>query len=248
VRSSGTAPDPALDYAGTELETLEVLENYRAWIVEEFAPFLRGHAVEIGAGIGSYSARFLPFVDTLELVEPSTRLHPRLESRFGNDPRIVVTPATVEGWARVTPDAARDAVIMINVLEHIADDRDVLREFHRILRPGGHLLIFVPALMALYSPLDRLFGHHRRYHRGELVEKVAAAGFRIGTCRYFDALGMLPWLIINRWAGATRFSPAAARLYDRIGVPLTRTAERLITPPAGKNLILVATRDTSRSP
>ncbi len=244
--AAAQAPKPTVeatpDYAGTELETLEVLENYRAWILKDFRPFLRGHAVEIGAGIGSYSQQILPHVGALELVEPSTPLHRRLASRFAADPRVTVTPASVEAWTRATPNAVRDTAVMINVLEHIADDRDVLRELHRVLRPGGHLLLFVPALMALYSPIDRLLGHHRRYHRAELLEKVTTAGFRVDACRYFDALGVVPWLVINRWAGATQFNPAAARLYDRVGVPFTRAVERLIDPPLGKNLILVATR------
>jgi SAM-dependent methyltransferase len=230
------------DYAGTELEALQVLVRYRDWIVDEFRPHLRGHAVEIGAGIGSYSRQLVDSVDRLDMIEPSIGLHQKLVAEFGNDRRITLLRTTVEDWASQVPDQRYDTAVMINVLEHIADDAGVLRQLYRTLRPGGRLLLFVPALMMLYSKLDRSFGHYRRYRRQELACKVAAAGFDVQICRYFDLLGVLPWLVINRWAGAQRFNPTAARLYDRIGVPLTRTIERLVPLPLGKNLLLVASR------
>lgn len=235
VASSAQADRPGFadtsDYAGTELEALLILIRYRNWIVDEFRPHLRGHAVEIGAGIGSYSRQIIECVDRLDMIEPSIGLHQRLKVEFDGDDRITLLPATVEDWVSRTPDGRYDTAIMINVLEHIAEDADILRELYRTLRPGGKLLLFVPALMVLYSALDRSFGHYRRYHRSELVRKVTEAGFAIGECRYFDILGVAPWLIVNCWAGATRFNPTAAKLYDRIGVPLTRTIERLFPPP-----------------
>ncbi len=231
------------DYAGTELEALQVLIHYRDWIVDEFRPYLHGHAVEIGAGIGSYSRQLVEAVNHLDMIEPSTGLHQKLVAEFGNDRRITVLRATAEEWAAQAPADRYDAAIMINVLEHIADDAGILRQLHRTLRGDGKLLLFVPALMMLYSPLDRAFGHYRRYHRKELTDKVTSAGFNIHVCRYFDILGFLPWLVVNRWTGAQRFNPTAARLYDRIGVPLTRAIERLIPVPIGKNLLVIASRN-----
>jgi len=107
---------------------------------------------------------------------------------------------------------------------------------------GGHLLLFVPALQFLFSELDRQFGHFRRYRRSELRAKVGDAGFEIGLACYFDILGVAPWWLLNTVGGKTDFNPKMVRLYDAVGVPLTRLAERLLSPPFGKNVLLVARR------
>ncbi|HEX9409777.1 MAG TPA: methyltransferase domain-containing protein, partial [Methylomirabilota bacterium] len=62
-----------------------------------------------------------------------------------------------------------DAILLIDVLEHIADDAGVAREATRVLRPGGRVLCMVPENQALYSRTDAANGHLRRYHRDELV-------------------------------------------------------------------------------
>jgi len=230
-------------YEGHDLEALSVLNRYRAWIMEGFEPYLHGAAVEIGAGIGSYSAQILERVASLDAVEPTAELSQRIEAKFSHDNRVRTFNKTVEGWIQATAPEIYDAVIMINVLEHIADDRAVLAALHERLRPGGHLLLFVPALPRLYSRIDRLLGHHRRYTLPDLREKTLAAGFSIKVARYFDMLGTIPWFLINTLAGATRFSPGAARLYDALGVPVTRAVERWISPPFAKNILLVGRRD-----
>lgn len=229
-------------YEGSDLEALLVLRRYRDWILDEFRPYLRGEVAEIGAGIGSFSQAIQQAVTALEAIEPSAPLFPRLQANLDPRNRMRARNTTAEAWLAGAAGERYDAIVMVNVLEHIADDTEVLRQSNRVLRRGGHLLLFVPALMALYSPLDRLVGHYRRYHKAALRAQVENAGFAIRHCRYFDALGVLPWLVVNRLGGARRFNPTAAALYDAIGVPIARAIERHISPPLGKNLLLVAER------
>lgn len=241
-RLAAATPAESLAYEGSDLETLLVLRRYRQWVMDEMRPYLGGRAAEIGAGIGAYSAALLESTSTLDLIEPSSVQHQRLIERFAQEDRVRVLNSSAEQWTAAAEPGSYDSVVMINVLEHVTDDAAILSQICRALRPGGHLLIFVPALMILYSALDRLVGHHRRYNRGELVGKSVAAGFKVERCRYFDLLGTIPWFIVNRLAGATDFNPAAARLYDAIGVPVTRAFESVIAPPFGKNLLLIATK------
>lgn len=213
--------------------------------MDEFRPRLHGQAVEIGAGIGSYSQELLSAVAALDAVEPSPALFERLLANLGSDPRVRVLKATAEQWVATAAPQSYDTVVMINVLEHIDDDVDLLRRLQAVMRPGAHLLLFVPALMALYSPLDEMVGHRRRYGKAELCSKVEAAGLVIRHCRFFDILGVLPWLVVNRWLQARSFNSSAAQIYDAIGVPMTRAIEQYVSPPIGKNLILAAMRPAS---
>lgn len=75
------------------------------------------------------------------------------------------------------PDNSVDAVILLNVLEHIQDDANATRQIHRILKPGGVAVIEVPAGPRLYDVYDKLLLHFRRYSLRELKRLVERAGF-----------------------------------------------------------------------
>lgn len=229
-------------YEGGDLEALADMPNYLGAVLDFFRPYLHGHVAEIGAGIGSFSRLVLPLVERLDLIEPSTNLVAALEGRFAGETKATIMPLTLETYLPTVPPGALDGAILINVLEHIEDDAGMLAHLAATLRPGGYLMLFVPAMPFLYSRMDRLVGHYRRYRRPELVDKVAAAGLRLVKVTWFDALGVLPWWLLLTIGGRTEFDPHMAGLYDRFGVPATRFAERLLPLPFGKNLMLVAER------
>ena len=223
-----------------ELETLAAMPNYYGWIMQTFAPFIRGQVVEYGAGIGTISQHLVPLAERLVLVEPSGDLVQVLRSKFGDSPKVEVVAQSLEQHAGASAPAVFTTAVLVNVLEHIEHDDRALADLFRILRPGGRLLIFVPALQALMSKFDVMVGHFRRYHRTDLVEKIANADGELQICRYFDLIGIVPWFFLNRLAGATRFNPNFVKINDRFVVPAARRLEQLIPPPIGKNIILVA--------
>jgi SAM-dependent methyltransferase len=132
-----------------------------------------------------------------------------------------------------------DSILYINVLEHVDDDRAELANAWQALKPGGHLLVFVPALQWLFSDFDTQVGHLRRYGRAALKAEAQAAGFAIVKARYFDMAGVLPWYInfvlLRRPMGSGSVS-----LYDKVVVPASRFLESLLPPPIGKNILMVA--------
>lgn len=90
-----------------------------------------------------------------------------------------------------------DLLTAFDVIEHIEDDRSALREFGRVLRPGGWMLIYTPALPWLYNDHDRIVHHKRRYLRTELQEKITSAGFELEHLSYANAL-VLPLVLLAR--------------------------------------------------
>jgi SAM-dependent methyltransferase len=223
-----------------ELEILAKMPNYYGWIMDTFAPFVRGLVVEYGAGTGTISQRLAPLVDRLTLVEPSIDLVAVLRAKFRDNPKVEVVNENLDQHVARMGVAAVETVVLVNVLEHIEDDRQALAKVFRMLLPNGRVLIFVPALQALMSKLDLMFGHFRRYRRTELIEKIVQAGGEPQICSYFDCFGVLPWFFLKKLIGAKSFNKNLINIHDKFVVPVSRAVERVISPPIGKNIILVA--------
>jgi SAM-dependent methyltransferase len=94
--------------------------------------------------------------------------------------------------------AAFDLISMVDVLEHIEDDRAALAEAVRVLRPGGMMILSVPAFQVLWGDHDTRYGHFRRYTAGQLRAMLRGAGLRVVKLTYFQSLYFLPLLVFRR--------------------------------------------------
>jgi SAM-dependent methyltransferase len=220
------------------LEQLEEAGNFTRWVGDAIAPHLRGRALEIGCGTGTYTeilAHSCPEVLAVE-IEPSFAEASR--RRFAGSGRVRV----IEADARALPDLGRfDTILMLDVLEHIEDDVGMLRDLGRRLSPGGRLVLKVPALPALYGALDKAIGHWRRYSRRSLAEAAGRAGLTLAECRAFNLAAAPGWWLNGRILGRTHPPAQQLRLYDRL-VPLFRAVDRVSGPPLGASLIAAAVR------
>jgi SAM-dependent methyltransferase len=91
-----------------------------------------------------------------------------------------------------------DLITCIDVLEHLKDDREAIRELVRILRPDGILVVSVPAFMFLWGDHDTIYGHHRRYTAREMRERLEGAGLRMHKLSYFEPLFVLPLMAYRK--------------------------------------------------
>jgi ubiquinone/menaquinone biosynthesis C-methylase UbiE len=104
----------------------------------------------------------------------------------------------MQGMAEALPlaDVSADVIVATDILEHLDDDLAALREFRRVLRPGGYAVITVPAYRMLWSEHDEALMHRRRYVAGQLGRRVAEAGFE--TVKLSYALAFLLPLALSR--------------------------------------------------
>jgi len=86
------------------------------------------------------------------------------------------------------PEVGFDLIVLLDVLEHVENDGAVLRALKSRLKPGGRLLITVPALPSLWSYHDEQHHHFRRYRKAELTTRVLEGGYELTTVSYFNTL------------------------------------------------------------
>lgn len=212
--------------------------NYRAAILREFAPALGGRVLEVGAGVGQLSDGLaaMPRVEHLLSIEPD----PVLSATFR---RLHPDRALVEGTIDdVEADANWDAVVSINVLEHVREDDIELAKYRaRLAARRGRICVFVPARQELFSPLDADFGHFRRYGRRGLGRLLVNAGFEIERLHYFNWVGYLAWWWNFRLLKRRHFAPKSVTLFDRWIFPVVHASERrVLRPPFGQSLLAIA--------
>ncbi len=225
------------EYFGKDLEAMSFALNYHKWILSEFYPYLGSSVAEVGAGTGSFSELLLETsIKSLKAFEPSENMYPLLKETLSAYERA----EAVNGFfGSNTMEDKFDAVLYVNVLEHIDDDASEIVNAYNALNNSGHLLIFVPALPWLYSNLDKQVGHFRRYVKKDLVHLAKNANFKIIKAKYFDIAGIIPWYI-NFVLLKNEISGGSVSLYDRLVVPPMRILEQFVPPPVGKNILLVA--------
>ena len=136
--------------------------------------------VDIGCGTGG-NLEMLSRIHDAVGIEPSA-----LAAELGRE-REGVRIVTARAEDTTLAAGAYDLVTMLDVLEHIDDEQVVLAEVRRILKPGGHLLLMVPAFMFLWCGHDVALHHRRRYRRPELHRILVDAGFDVPLLSYCNA-------------------------------------------------------------
>lgn len=188
--------------------------------------------------MGTFS-RFLlqESITHLILIEPDSDNISRLQAQYRGNPRVEIRPGFLDEHAA---SLRADSVVATNVLEHIEDDVHFLRTAHQILDKQGTLLLFVPALTWLYSTIDQVHGHFRRYGKKSLGEKIERSGFKILDLFYFNFPGILSWFVAGKILRQKTIPRMQVLFYDRWIVPETSALEKRWRPPLGQSLVAIA--------
>ena len=138
------------------------------------------------------------------------------------------------------PDDSASFIFSLNVFEHIEHDTTVIREVCKKLKPGGALLIYVPAFECLWTSLDEKLCHYRRYTKTTLRRLVEQEGFAIEHVRYADCLGFIATLIFRLFnRSASTLTAATIGFYDHWVFTPSRVLDRLFDRWFGKNVYVL---------
>jgi SAM-dependent methyltransferase len=221
--------------------------RFLAWALRRYFAHAQS-LLEIGCGTGFVIAGIADAVPGIRIAASEAHVS---GLRFAA--RRVPGAHLMQMDARAIPFAAEfDVVAAFDVIEHVEDDRAVLREMHRAARPGGGILLTVPRHPWLWSEFDVRARHVRRYTARELREKVLAAGFEIVRMTSFVSL-LLPLMMLSRLrrrAPASDYDALAElRIADWLNATLgaALACERGLIQagldfPAGGSLLVVARR------
>jgi SAM-dependent methyltransferase len=231
-------------YPGGELGLFAHAQNWKRYYGQMIRPFLGKRVLEVGAGLGATAQTLCrPDHEIWVCLEPDENLYQQLQQTI----RSRQLPAFFRGFHGTVVDLpfheCFDAILYIDVLEHIEQDIQEIQRVLEHLRPDGFLIILAPAHQFLYSPFDRAIGHHRRYSLHSLAHAVPTH-LKCHVLRYLDSVGFLASLG-NRFL-LRQAMPELRQilLWDKLMVRASLLLDPLLHYRVGKSVLGIWRKET----
>jgi glycosyltransferase involved in cell wall biosynthesis len=206
------------------LKLLQKASRYNGWVYQMLKPYIGRDILEIGSGIGNMTRYFVPH-GKVTASDISPFCLRELQRTFAENESVKVR--TLDISQNHYPELELyDTIVCLNVLEHIEDDVDALRNMYRLLKKKGKLVLYVPANPRLYCEIDRGVGHFRRYVEPELLGKMKQAGFRIEHSRHHNILGAIGWWVNGKVLGKKHIGATDVSGFEKL-MPLVKLQDKV---------------------
>lgn len=226
-------------------------ENYRKYQYDLIKKYIGNNIIEIGSGDRSFTKQILTNNENIERlysIEPSITL-------FNMSKNNYYFPENVQFDCIDLFDLDKektgyfDTAIFIHVLEHIEEDKKALDTIFNFIRPGGFVLVEVPAIPGLFSIHDEILGHFRRYNKRMLKSIVDVDKYEVVKIWYQDPIGVLGSYFFFKLRKIKLKSEEGLTLaknqggvYDKYVIPFEKQLEKFITFPFGLSLTMILKR------
>ncbi len=204
------------EYGSSILTSLNHVRKFSAWMARCISPCVGTRVLEIGAGIGNLTRHLMPR-ETYVATDINRHYLAYLRNVAFGKPYLRVAELDLANAAGFKPfESSFDTVICLNVLEHITNDLNGLKNMYCALEPGGKVIVLVPQGQHLYCSLDRVLGHVKRYNRQELITLMQQAGFVNIQVRDFNKFGVPGWIFNGRLLKREYFSRVQLKIYNML--------------------------------
>jgi SAM-dependent methyltransferase len=237
------------EYGYSTLDTLSSADNFNRWMYSVIAPHCTGEILEIGGGIGNISVQFLAEGKDLtvtELQEKYCNIIRQKLSGYKGLKEVIRMDITDPGFddRHAGLMGKFDTVFALNVIEHIPDRYLALSNCRKLLKPGGKLIILVPAFQSLFNRFDESLGHYLRFTRSSLDRIMEEGGFTVLNSRYFNFIGIFGWWLSGSVLKKKMIPEGQMAIYNRL-VPVFRMIDIFMPKIAGLSVISVGVKEKS---
>ncbi len=232
-------------YIGNELSLFKEAVNWKKYWLKHIDPYVSGHVLEVGAGIGNNSLLLLanPNIEKIDALEPDAELHQQfIQFTKASNHKIQSRPIYLSD---IPLEEKFDTILYIDVLEHIEDDKRELQDAFSHLKVNGHLVILSPAFNFLFSNFDRSIGHFRRYSKRTLSQIIPETLEPV-FLHYLDSMGALASLSNKAFLKQEYPTKKQIRFWDQYIVRTSRIIDPLIFHSVGKTIVGVWKKNATK--
>lgn len=226
-----------IPYVGNELDLFEKATVWKNYYGRFLTPYLQGKILEVGAGIGGTTSQLCDGSQEKWLcLEPDPNLYAKLECKI-NEKLLPACCTCIKG---TTSDLSLhekfNAIMYIDVIEHIERDAEELQRASELLETNGYLIILVPAHQFLYNEFDKAIGHYRRYNKKILVATIPT-DLKLLKMRYFDSCGLASSLANKYFLRQNYPTVKQILFWDKFLVPVSKIVDFISNYNIGKTLV-----------
>ena len=222
-----------VNYTGTDnLEIMAEAKNYNNYLIKLIEKNIpkNSKVLDFGAGIGTFASILQKKGYEVICIEPDKKQLKKIKEK------------SILSFQKLDQieDNSLEFIYSLNVLEHIEDHLDTLKELRSKLKPGGIILLYLPAFNLLYSSMDKKVGHFKRYDK-KIVKKLALdTPVNIEKIYYVDSLGFFATLLY-KYKGDKNgdINKKALIIYDGVVFPLSRIFDFIFRRFFGKNIFFI---------
>lgn len=233
-------------YGTDTLTLISGADKFNRWMYETIKPHCSGNILEIGSGIGNISQFFIKEGAEILLSDIETNYFPQLQQKFGNHKNlkgIQLLDLSDKNLEKNYPEmiGAFDTIFALNVVEHIPDHEQAMKNALKMLKSGGKVVILVPAFQWLYNGFDKQLDHQRRYTQKSLRTLLEKNGFMVKHAQYFNLIGILGWFFSGNILRKKNIPTGQMKLYNEL-VPLWKVFDFFTQKMIGLSVIQVGVK------
>lgn len=224
------------------LEAISLAHHFNAWMFDQVQPFMKGHILEIGSGIGNISQYFIDAKSNIVMSDVREEYCKALRQKFPNNQVLLldlVHPDFENVYSHLL--GSFDSCFAMNVIEHIEADHLAMKNLVSLLKVGGKVLILVPANPFLYNDIDKGLFHFRRYTASMMNQLFKSASLVIEKKWMFNALGIPAWIFGGKIMKKKEVEGEQMNLYDKL-IPIARFLDWITFRKIGLSIIALATK------
>ena len=225
-------------YPGAELDNFDKAVVWRKYIFLLIKKYIKGNVLEVGAGIGSFTNNYKNIARDITLTEVDQKNLIKLKEKFKDNNFTFSDKITKKILKKF------DTIMYLNVLEHIKQDNEEIKNAFEKLNQDGYLIILVPAHNKLYSNFDKAVGHYRRYEI-EFFKSIKIKNSKLIKLIYLDSLGYFLYYL-NKLFFKKEVYPSKLKIFiwDKIFTPISYFLDRILMYKFGKNILYIIKKST----
>ena len=215
------------------LESISVAENYNKYVADLFFSNIdkTENILDFGAGYGLITEKFKKKGYKISAVEINkTALEKLNDKNIDSYNLIEKVPKSI------------NCIISLNVLEHIEDDNKYIKKFYNHLPQDGKLILYLPTSNLIWTELDDMVNHKRRYSKSGVVELLNSNSFEIEKIFFVDFIGWIVLFFLKMFRLKLDFDKRKIKFYDKFIFRTFKFTDYFFKNIIGKNLFIVASK------
>ena len=215
------------------LESISVAENYNKYVADLFFSNIdkTENILDFGAGYGLITEKFKKKGYKISAVEINkTALEKLNDKNIDSYNLIEKVPKSI------------NCIISLNVLEHIEDDDKYIKKFYNHLPQDGKLILYLPSSNLIWTELDDMVNHKRRYSKSGIVEQLNSNSFEIEKIFFVDFIGWIVLFFLKMFRVKLDFDKRKIKFYDKFIFRTFKFTDYFFKNIIGKNLFIVASK------